>query len=282
MHNHGTNALKTAALLGLMSVILVVGGRALGGDQGIVFGLGIAVVMNFASYFFSDKIALATSGAQPLTAESAPQAYARVAPMVSNLAREMGIPVPKLYITPEPSPNAFATGRNPAHSSIAFTQGILQLLDDRELAGVVAHELGHVLHRDILLSSVAATLAAAITALSRMAFFFGGRRDREEGNGLQTILLLILGPIAAMLIQMAISRTREYDADAASARYIGSPAPLIGALRKLETWSQRVPMKAEPSTAHLYIVKPSAGALMRLFSTHPATAERIRRLEEAQ
>ena len=282
MHNHGTNALKTAALLGLMSVILVVGGRALGGDRGIVFGLAIAVVMNFASYFFSDKIALATSGAQPLTAESAPQAYARVAPMVSNLAREMGIPVPKLYITPEPSPNAFATGRNPAHSSIAFTQGILQLLDDRELAGVVAHELGHVLHRDILLSSVAATLAAAITALSRMAFFFGGRRDREEGNGLQTVLLLILGPIAAMLIQMAISRTREYDADAASARYIGSPAPLIGALRKLETWSQRVPMEAEPSTAHLYIVKPSAGALMRLFSTHPATAERIRRLEEAQ
>ena len=282
MHNHGTNALKTAALLGLMSVILVVGGRALGGDRGIVFGLAIAVVMNFASYFFSDKIALATSGAQPLTAESAPQAYARVAPMVSNLAREMGIPVPKLYITPEPSPNAFATGRNPAHSSIAFTQGILQLLDDRELAGVVAHELGHVLHRDILLSSVAATLAAAITALSRMAFFFGGRRDREESNGLQTILLLILGPIAAMLIQMAISRTREYDADAASARYIGSPAPLIGALRKLETWSQRVPMEAEPSTAHLYIVKPSAGALMRLFSTHPATAERIRRLEEAQ
>ena len=282
MHNHGTNALKTAALLGLMSVILVVGGRALGGDRGIVFGLAIAVVMNFASYFFSDKIALATSGAQPLTAESAPQAYARVAPMVSNLAREMGIPMPKLYITPEPSPNAFATGRNPAHSSIAFTQGILQLLDDRELAGVVAHELGHVLHRDILLSSVAATLAAAITALSRMAFFFGGRRDREEGNGLQTILLLILGPIAAMLIQMAISRTREYDADAASARYIGSPAPLIGALRKLETWSQRVPMEAEPSTAHLYIVKPSAGALMRLFSTHPATAERIRRLEEAQ
>ena len=282
MHNHGTNALKTAALLGLMSVILVVGGRALGGDRGIVFGLAIAVVMNFASYFFSDKIALATSGAQPLTAESAPQAYARVAPMVSNLAREMGIPMPKLYITPEPSPNAFATGRNPAHSSIAFTQGILQLLDDRELAGVVAHELGHVLHRDILLSSVAATLAAAITALSRMAFFFGGRRDREEGNGLQTVLLLILGPIAAMLIQMAISRTREYDADAASARYIGSPAPLIGALRKLETWSQRVPMEAEPSTAHLYIVKPSAGALMRLFSTHPATAERIRRLEEAQ
>ena len=282
MHHHGTNALKTAALLGLMSVILVVGGRALGGDRGIVFGLAIAVVMNFASYFFSDKIALATSGAQPLTAESASQAYARVAPMVSNLAREMGIPVPKLYITPEPSPNAFATGRNPAHSSIAFTQGILQLLDDRELAGVVAHELGHVLHRDILLSSVAATLAAAITALSRMAFFFGGRRDREEGNGLQTILLLILGPIAAMLIQMAISRTREYDADAASARYIGSPAPLIGALRKLETWSQRVPMEAEPSTAHLYIVKPSAGALMRLFSTHPATAERIRRLEEAQ
>ena len=283
MHNHGTNSLKTAALLGLLSVILVVGGRALGGDRGIFFGLSVAVAMNFASYFFSDKIALATSGAQPLTADSSPQAYARVAPMVGNMARNMGIPMPKLYITPEPSPNAFATGRNPAHSSIAFTQGILQLLDDRELEGVVAHELGHVLHRDILLSSVAATLAAAITALSRMAFFFGsGRGDREGNSGLKTVLMLILGPIAAMLIQMTISRTREYDADAASAKYIGSPAPLIGALRKLETWSQRVPMEADPSTAHLYIMKPSAGVLMRLFSTHPATAERIRRLEQEQ
>ena len=281
MHKQGNNALKTVALLGLMSAILVVGGRALGGDRGILFGLAIAVAMNFASYFFSDKIALAMSGAEPLTQEAAPAIYARVAPMVGGLARQMGIPMPKLYITPEPSPNAFATGRDPVHSSIAFTQGILQLMDDRELAGVVAHELGHVLHRDILISSVAATLAAAITALSRMAFFFGGRRDdREEGGGMQTIFMLILGPIAAMVIQMAISRTREYDADAASAKYIGSAQPLIGALRKLETWSQRVPMQADPSTAHLYIVKPSGGMLMRLFSTHPATEERIRRLEE--
>jgi heat shock protein HtpX len=281
MHNHGNNSLKTVALLGLMSAILVVGGRALGGDRGIVYGLLIAVVMNFASYFFSDKIALAMSGAQPLTPESAPQIYARIAPMVGGLAQRMGIPMPKLYLTPEPSPNAFATGRDPSHASIAFTQGILQLMDDKELQGVVAHELGHVLHRDILISSVAATLAAAITALSRMAFFFGGRRDdRERGGGMETLFMLILGPIAAMLIQMAISRTREFDADAASAKYMGSPQPLIGALRKLDTWSQRLPMEADPSTAHLYIMKPSGGGLMRLFSTHPATEERIQRLEQ--
>jgi heat shock protein HtpX len=238
--------------------------------------------MNFASYFFSDKIALAMSGAQPLTPESAPQIYARIAPLVGGIAQRMGIPMPKLYITPEPSPNAFATGRNPSHSSIAFTQGILQLMDDRELEGVIAHELGHVLHRDILISSVAATIAAAITALSRMAFWFGGSsRDDREGNGFEAILMLILGPIAAMLIQMAISRTREYDADAASAKYIGSPYPLIGALQKLDTWSKRIPMEATPATQHLYIMKPLAGSsMMRLFSTHPSTEERIRRLEQ--
>jgi len=282
MHQ-SNNALKTVALLGLLSAILIVGGRAIAGDRGIEYGLIIAVVMNFASYFFSDKIALATSGAQPLTQETAPEIYARIAPLVGRLAQKMGIPMPKLYITPEPSPNAFATGRNPNNASVAFTQGILQLMDDRELEGVVAHELGHVLNRDILISSIAGTLAAAITALSRFAFFFGGGRrdDRDRGGGLEMLVMLILGPIAAMLIQMAISRTREFSADAASAKYIGSPYPLIGALQKLDTWSHRIPMEATPDTQHLYIMKPLGGnAMMRLFSTHPSTEERIKRLEQ--
>lgn len=284
MHNHSNNALKTVALLGLLSAILVVGGRAIAGDRGIEWGLIIAVVMNFGSYFFSDKIALATSGAQPLTPETAPQIYNRVAPLVADLARRMNIPMPKLYVTPEPSPNAFATGRDPNHASVAFTEGILQLMDDSELQGVVAHELGHVLNRDILISSIAGTIAAAITALSRFAFFFGGggnRDDRDRGNGLEALIMMILGPIAAMMVQMAISRTREFSADAASAKYIGSPYPLIGALRKLDTWSQRIPMEATPTTQHLYIMKPLAGgSMMRLFSTHPSTEERIKRLEQ--
>ena len=282
MHQ-SNNALKTVALLGLLSAILIVGGRAIAGDRGIEWGLIIAVVMNFASYFFSDKIALATSGAQPVTQETAPEIYARVGPLVGRLAQKMNIPMPKLYITPEPSPNAFATGRDPNHASVAFTQGILQLMDDRELEGVVAHELGHVLNRDILISSIAGTLAAAITALSRFAMFFGGgsRDDRDRGGGLGALVMLILGPIAAMLIQMAISRTREFSADATSAKYIGSPYPLIGALQKLDTWSQRIPMEATPDTQHLYIMKPlGGGAMMRLFSTHPSTEERIRRLEQ--
>ncbi len=282
MHN-SNNALKTAALLGLLSAILIVGGHALAGNQGIYYGLAIAVVMNFASYFFSDKIALAMSGAQPLTSESAPEVFNRIAPMVGDIARRMSIPMPKLYVTPEPSPNAFATGRDPNHSSIAFTAGILQLMSDQELEGVIAHELGHVLHRDILISSVAATIAAAITALARMAFWFGGERrdDREGGSGFEAIAMMILGPIAAMLIQMAISRTREYDADAASAKYIGSPHPLIGALGKLDTFAQRIPMEATPATSHLYIMKPlGGGGIMRLFSTHPSTADRIHRLEQ--
>jgi heat shock protein HtpX len=280
MH-HSHNGLKTAALLGLLSAILIVGGRALAGSRGIEYGLMIAVVMNFASYFFSDKIALAMSGAQPLTPESAPEVYAKVAPMVRNIAGRMGIPMPKLYYTPEPSPNAFATGRDPKHSSIAFTSGILEVMSDQELEGVIAHELGHVLHRDILISSIAGMLAAAITALSRMAFWFGmGRRDDREGGGAESIFMLILGPIAAMLIQMAISRSREYDADEASAKYIGSPYPLIGALQKLDAYSKRIPMEATPATQHLYIMKPLAGGgMMRLFSTHPSTEDRIRRLE---
>lgn len=284
MHN-GSNTLKTAALLGLLSAILLVCGRAIGGARGLEYGLGIAIVMNFASYFFSDKIALAMSRAQPLTPESAPQIYNRIAPLVENIARRMNIPMPKLFITPEPSPNAFATGRNPTHASIAFTAGILQLMDDNELSGVVAHELGHVLHRDILISSVAATIAAAITFVARMAFWFGmggSRDDGERGGGLEDLIMLIVGPIAAMLIQMAISRSREYSADAASAKYIGSPYPLIGALQKLDTYSHQIPMAATPATSHLYIMQPLAGGnlMMKLFNTHPSTEDRIRRLEQ--
>lgn len=280
MHAH--NALKTAALLGLLSAILIIGGRALAGPRGIEYGLMIAVAMNFFSYFFSDKIALATSGAQPLTQEAAPEVYARIEPLVRQLAVKMGIPEPKMYITPEASPNAFATGRDPQHASIAFTQGILQLMDDRELEGVAAHELGHVLNRDILISSIAGTIAAAITALSRMAFFFGGssRDERDRGSGAEALVMMIVGPLAAMMIQMAISRTREFSADAASAKYLGTPDPLIGALRKLDTWSHRLPMEATPATQHLYIMKPLAGGtMMKMFSTHPSTEERIARLE---
>ena len=194
----------------------------------------------------------------------------------------MGIPMPKLYIIPDESPNAFATGRNPNHASVAFTAGILQLMNDNEIEGVVAHELGHVLHRDILISSVAATLAAAITFLARMAFWFGGSRDDENrGGGMWGgLLMMILAPLAAALIQMAISRSREYDADAASAKYVGSPYPLINGLQKLETWSKRIPMDATPSTAHMFIIKPFTGqGLMRLFSTHPSTEDRIARLQ---
>ena len=193
----------------------------------------------------------------------------------------MGIPMPKLWLIPDPSPNAFATGRNPQHASVAFTAGILDAMSDSEIEGVVAHELGHVLHRDILISSVAATIATAITFLSRIGFFFGGRRDdEEEGGGLGGLFMIILAPIAAMLIQMAISRSREFDADVASAKYTGKPQELISALQKLEAYSKRLPMDATPSTAHLFIIKPFTGGIfMRLFSTHPSTADRIARLQ---
>ncbi|MGA2196219.1 MAG: zinc metalloprotease HtpX [Bryobacteraceae bacterium] len=277
------NTLKTALLLGLLSAVLVVGGGMIGGQNGLYMGLGLAVVMNFSSYFFSDKIALMSYAAQPVTETENPEAYRRVAPIVRNLCQRMGLPMPKLWIIPEDSPNAFATGRNPAHASVAFTSGILRLMDDREIEGVVAHELGHVLHRDILISSVAATLAAAITLLARMAFWFGGSRrsDDREGGAMGAIAMMILAPIAAALIQMAISRSREYEADAASAKYTGTPYELISGLQKLESYSKRIPMDATPSTAHLFIIKPRLGfGLGTLFSTHPSTEDRIRRLEQ--
>lgn len=280
------NGVKTALLLGLLSALLLVGGQALGGRQGLTIALGLAVAMNFASYFFSDKIALMSYSAQPVTPTENPAVYARVFPLVQNLAHKMNLPMPRLWIIPEPSPNAFATGRNPEHASVAFTAGILQLMNDQELAGVVAHELGHVQHRDILISSVAATLAAAITALASMArwamIFGGGRRDddREEGGGMGALFMLILAPLAAGLIQMAISRSREFSADEASAKYTGNPDYLIGGLRKLESWSKQIPMDASPATQHLFIIKPFSGAwLGNLFSTHPSTDARIARLE---
>jgi heat shock protein HtpX len=275
------NTVKTAVLLGLLSGLLLVGGQAIAGRQGLYYGLGLAILMNFASYFFSEKIALMSYSAQPVTETENPEVYHRVAPIVRGLAQRMGLPMPKLWLIPEDSPNAFATGRNPSHASVAFTAGILRLMNDNEIEGVVAHELGHVLHRDILISSVAGMLAAAITLIARMAFWFGGRGDDEDrGNPIAAIAMMILAPIAAMLIQMAISRSREYDADAASARYVGSPYPLIGGLQKLETWSRQIPMDASPATAHMFIIKPFTGqSFMRLFSTHPCTEDRIARLQ---
>ncbi len=277
------NSLKTVLLLGLLSGILLFGGEALGGARGLEYGLMLAIGMNFFSYFFSDKIALMSYSAQSVTPEEAPEIYGRLAPIVQRLTQKMGLPMPKLWLIPEDSPNAFATGRNPQHASVAVTEGILRLMSDRELEGVLAHELGHVLHRDILISSVAATIASAITFLSRMAFFFGGSRDDREDRGSAAggVLMMILAPIAAMLIQMAISRTREFDADAASAKYIGSPDGLISALGKLETGVQRVPMEdASPATAHMFILNPFRGGLFRMFSTHPSTEERIARLQQ--
>jgi heat shock protein HtpX len=279
------NMVKTVLLLGVLSGLLLLGGEFFGGRNGLYIGLILAVGMNFVSYFFSDKMALAMYRAQPLTPEQNPQIYQRVAPIVESLAQRMNIPMPKLWLIPEESPNAFATGRNPQHASVAFTAGILNFMSDDEIEGVVAHELGHVLHRDILISSVAATIATAITFLSRMAFFFGGRTrdDEREGGGFGGLFMLILAPIAAALIQMAISRTREYDADAASAKYTGNPRELVSALQKLEAYSKRLPMDATPSTAHLFIIKPFTGeSLMRLFSTHPSTADRIARLQRME
>jgi len=276
------NTLKTVALLGLLSALLIVGGQLLAGRSGMYIGLVMAVVMNFGSYFFSEKIALSTYNAQPVTPTENPEVYNRVQPIVANLAQRMGLPMPKLWIIPDESPNAFATGRNPTHSSVAFTVGILRLMNDRELEGVVAHELGHVLNRDIRTSSIAATIAAAITQLSYMAMFFGGRRDDEDrGGGIGALVMLILGPIAATLIQLAISRTREFSADATSAKYTGDPEELISGLRKLESGSQRIPMDATPATAHMFIIKPFTGGdvMAKLFSTHPPTAERIARLQ---
>jgi heat shock protein HtpX len=275
------NTFKTAFLLTALTLLLMFFGRYFGGENGMILALVFAAVMNFVSYFYSDKIALAMYRAQPVTREELPRAYAAV----ERLAPKMGIPMPKIYVIPTESPNAFATGRNPQHASVAVTHGILGLLNDEELEGVLAHELGHVRNRDILISSVAATLAGAITLLARMGYwaslFGGGDRDnRDRGGGFVALLMLILAPIAATLIQLAVSRSREYQADATGAELTGNPYALANALKKLDAYSKRIPMQASPSTAHLFIVAPLLGGVnfANLFSTHPPIAKRIERL----
>lgn len=273
------NALKTTLLLGFLSGLLIIGGGAMAGDRGLAYGLAMAVVMNFFSYFFSEKMALMSARAQPVSETEHPEIYARLEPIVRVLAQRMKIPMPKLWVTPDLSPNAFATGRNPSHASVAVTSGILQLMPDDELAAVLAHELGHVKNRDILISSIAATLAAAITYLARMAMWFGsGQRDtgRRERSPIGGLLMIFLAPIAAALIRMAVSRTREFSADATSARTLGTAEPMISALEKLDSIGRQVPLEASPSMSHMYIMKPFSGrALFNLFSTHPSTEKRI-------
>jgi heat shock protein HtpX len=267
------NTLKTTVLLAALSGLLLWIGDLLGGQSGLIMALGLAVVMNIGSYWFSDKIVLTMYRAQPVGPEHP------LYQMTQRLAQRAGLPMPKVYIIPDASPNAFATGRNPEHAAVAATEGIMRLLSEDELAGVMAHELAHVKNRDILISSVAATISAAIMFAARFAMFFGGGRsdDREGGsNPIALLAMMILGPIAAMLIQSAISRSREFAADAGGSQIAGGPHGLVNALRKLEMGSKRVPLDANPATAHMFIIKPfSAGGLLSMFSTHPPTEQRI-------
>src|SRR5215469_12310663 len=275
------NTLKTTLLLTGLTLILILAGQYFGGSNGALIAFGIAAAMNFFSYFYSDKIALAMYRAQPVTREQLPRAYE----VVERLTGKAGIPMPKIFVIPTDSPNAFATGRNPQHASVAVTHGILNLLSDEELEGVLAHELGHVNNRDILISSIAATIAGAITLLANMGKWamifggFGGRDNRDRGGGLGALFMLIVAPIAALLIQLAVSSSREYQADASGAHYTGNPYALASALRKLDQYSRRIPLMASPSTAHLFIIQPLLGvSLGGLFSTHPPIAKRIERL----
>src|SRR3989475_6389892 len=270
------NTFKAAFLLIGLTLLLMFIGSYVGGQRGMLYALIFAGIMNFVAYFFSDKIALATYRAQPVTREQLPRVY----DVVERMTQRIGLPMPKIYVIPTDSPNAFATGRNPAHASVAVTEGILNLLNDEELAGVLAHELGHVSNRDILISSIAATIAGAITFLARFGLFFGGGdRDERRGGGIGALLMLILAPIAAMLIQLAVSRSREYQADATGAHFTGNPYALASALAKLDAYSKRVPLVATPSTAHLFIIQPFLGMNFgSLFSTHPPIAKRIERL----
>jgi heat shock protein HtpX len=277
-----SNAIKTTLLLGLMTGLLLFVGDRIGGPQGLVIALALTVVMNFGSYWFSDKMVLAMYGARPLDESSAPDLYR----VVRELAAGAQMPMPRVYLIANDSPNAFATGRSPSHAAVAVTEGILRLLTLEELRGVLAHELSHVRNRDTLTSAVAATLAGVIMMLARMAYWgalFGGmqrRDDRDEGGGaFGALALMILAPIAASLIQLAISRAREYQADATGAQLSHDPGALASALQKIAVGSERVPLPAGPATAHLFIVSPSLGdRLARLFSTHPPIEERIRRL----
>jgi len=272
------NTFKSTLLLTALTLLLVFVGDRLGGQNGMILALILSVALNFSSYFFSDKIALSIYSAQPVTREQLPRACA----VVERLTAKQGLPMPKIYVIPNESPNAFATGRNPQHASVAVTQGILRLLDDEELEGVLAHELGHVKNRDILTSSIAATVAGAITMLARMEYFaslFGGGRGSRDRGG-SGIFMLILAPIAASFIQLAISRSREYEADATGAHAAGNPYALARALQKLDDYSQGIPMQASPANAHLFIVAPllGGGGFGNLFSTHPPIKSRIERL----
>ena len=268
------NVVKTAFLLGALSALLLFLGQALGGSQGLMLGFVFAVVTNFGSYWFSDKIVLRMYSAKEVGPEHP------LYRITSRLVQRAGIPMPRCYVIPQASPNAFATGRNPKHAAVAATEGILRVLDEQELEGVIAHELAHVKHRDILISSVAATIAATIMMVSRFAMFFGGSRDNDRGgNPIALLATVILAPLAAMLIQAAISRSREFAADAGAAALTGNPRGLVNALLKIESTARAVPMDANPATAHMFIVKPfSAGGLMGLFSTHPPTEARVQAL----
>jgi heat shock protein HtpX len=277
------NTFKSTLLLVILTLFLLFIGERIGGRNGMLLAFVLSVAFNFGTYFYSDKLALAMYRAQPVTRAELPRAYE----VVERLTAKQGLPMPKIYVLPTESPNAFATGRNPQHASVAVTHGILELLDDEELEGVLAHELGHVRNRDILTSSIAATLAGAITMIARMGYWaslfggYGGNRDsRERGGGLSSLFMLILAPIAATLIQLAISRSREYEADATGAHLTGNPYALARALQKLDDYSRRIPMQASPSTAHLFIVAPllGGGGFGQLFSTHPPIPARIRRL----
>jgi heat shock protein HtpX len=272
-------AIKTLFLLTALTLLLVLGGEAIAGERGMTIGLIMAVVMNGVSYFFSDKIALMSSGAQPVSREQLPRLYE----VMERLTAKAGLPMPKLYVIPQPAPNAFATGRNPSHASVAVTAGLMDLMNDDELEGVIAHELSHVRNYDILITSIAATLAGTITWIASMGRWamifggFGGSRDDNRGGGLAALIMLIVAPFAALLIQLGISRQREYQADASGARMVGHPYGLISALEKLGAYNKRIPMDVPPATASLFIVAPlSAGQVFSgLFSTHPPLSERI-------
>jgi heat shock protein HtpX len=275
------NTMRTVFLMALMTVLLVFVGQLLGGQNGMIMAFLFAMVLNFGSYWFSDKIVLRMNGAREVTKADAPE----LVEIVEDLAGRAGLPMPRVYITPEDQPNAFATGRNPSHAAVAVTEGILRTLSRDELRGVLSHEMAHVQHRDILIGTVAATMAGAISMIANMAqwgMMFGGSRsnDREGGSPLGGIVMMIVAPIAAMMIQMAISRSREYLADEGGAKISGNPLPLANALRKLEQKAGQIPMQVSPATAHIFTVNPlSGGGLMKLFSTHPPIEERIARLE---
>ena len=277
-----SNVFKTTILLTVMTLLFLLVGQALGGQRGMLMALVFAAVMNFISYFFSDKIALAAYRAQPITRDQLPRVYN----IVERLSQKVGLPMPKVYLIPTDSPNAFATGRNPQHASVAVTQGILGLLNDDELEGVIAHELGHVRNRDILISSIVATLAGAITWIANVAKWgmifggYGGDRDDRRGGGIAGLIMIFLAPFAAILIQLAVSRSREYGADDTGAHWTGNPYALASALAKIDAYSKQRPLVASPSTAHLFIIQPFLGGMSfgNLFSTHPPTAKRIERL----